>query len=47
MNNPLTEPTVRPAAMYRCAAMSSMAAGSRANTASAIASPQFCENSPT
>ena len=43
---PLTDPTVRPAAIYRWAAMSIMAAGRMAKTASAIAAPRFWEKTP-
>src|SRR5439155_1773204 len=42
--HPLTDPKVRPAAIYRWAAMSIMAAGRMAKTASAIAAPRFDEN---
>src|SRR5262245_13236306 len=43
---PLTDPTVRPAAIYRWAAMSMMAAGRMAKTASAMAAPRFEEKTP-
>src|SRR5215831_3479185 len=43
---PLTDPTVRPAAIYRWAAISMIAAGRMAKTASAMAAPRFEEKTP-
>jgi len=44
--HPLTDPTVRPEAIYRWAAMSKTAAGSSPKTHRAMAAPRFSENSP-